>query len=238
MPASSPDLNPAADTRLPFPVRLAAYLLPAAVGVVVVTALGFWVTRSPHSTHFEVWGRVLEQLRGEYLGDGGARRLLADLLCIFPWSLAAFGRSGRLATFAAAPRGMGFGLRILALTVFFNLFGHAVRGPGEVNMESVRLMLAYTVALSPPYVAFAAALIVFSRLPGRALTAWALVLVSVLVCRLLLPDLFGGQPVVDTAGRVLIFPPTPEARMALLAPLLGVWGVFTLIELRIQVAAR
>jgi hypothetical protein len=235
------DLDPGEtpDARFPLPVRLAAYLAPAVLGTVAATALGFWVTRTPESTHLEVWSRVLEQLRAEYLGSGGARRFLADLLCVFPWSLAAFVRSGRFATFARAPHGIGLVLRVLGLTLFFNVFGHAVRGPWDVTAENVRMLLANTVALSPSHVAFSAAAVVFSRLPGRALTAWGLVLVSVLLFRLLLPDLFGGQPVVDGAtGRVLIFPPTPEARMALLGPLLGVWGLFTLLELRIDVASR
>lgn len=229
---------PTTDNRFPFPVRLAVYLAPALIGVVVVSALGFWVTRSPQASHAEIWCTVVEQLRAEYLGDGGSRRFLADLLCIFPWSFAAFVRSGRLATFWPTPRGVDLVLRILGLTIFFSLFGHAVRGTGEVSIESLRVVLAHTVALSPPYLAFSAALLVLSRLPGRAMTAWALVLAFVLVFRLLLPDLFAGQPIVDRAGRVLIFPPTPEARMALLGPLLGVWGLFTLLELRIHVAKR
>ena len=123
-------------------------------------------------------------------------------------------------------------LTLTGLTVFFNLFGQAVRTQGELDEESVRKVLAYTVAFLPAYLAFLPALVCFNRLKGGGWIALLLVLPLYVGALLAAPALFQNAVYTTADGQILIWPPHHEAQIAVVTPTLGLWGVFTLLEWR------
>jgi len=138
-------------------------------------------------------------------------------------------------------RGRAFS-RILVLSglaVFFNLFGQAVRHGGGLDADSIRIVLAATVAAVPPYLALLPGLVLAGRLATGAAGALGLALVGFVVARVAVPDLFSGRLHIDTAsGNVFILPPTFELRVDLFTPMLALWGIFTAIELRVEARRR
>lgn len=219
----------------PAALRLPLYAVLTAAVAVLLTGLGFWIERTEAGLEVASLVQVRAALEHEYLASGGGQRFAADLLCAWPWVLAAFVRAGRLATLRHWRQAFGRILLLSALVVFFNFFGQAVRHGGELTDESLRLVLASTVACVPPYLALLPVLVVASRLRAGAASALGLVLVVFVLARIAVPDLFSFRPIIDAASRrLLLFPPTFAQRVDLFTPMLVLWGVFTALEVRFE----
>jgi hypothetical protein len=223
----------------PAPVRLAVHALLAGLLAVLLAGVRLWIERNASGLQMASPARVLSALRTEYLETEGGRRLLADALCAWPWVLAAFSRAGRLGSMRRRGGALSRILVLTGLAVFFNLFGQAVRLGGGTDEDSIRTVLAGTVAAVPPYLALLPVLILATRLPTAAAGAFGLGLLAFAVARVAVPDMFSWRPVVDAAsGKVFIFPPTVEQRIDLFTPMLALWGIFTALELRTEARRR
>jgi hypothetical protein len=237
--ASSPTRE-TPDRRWPAPVRFPVYALFAFVLTVVLTGLSFCLDPSQEKNGWRAIDEIVSLVRREYLGPGGGSRFVADWLCALPWVIAAFSRSPRLGSMRASPSagGASLVLKVVGLTVVFGLLGQTVRNAGEVTEQNIRLVLAYTVAFLPPYLAFGPALVLFNRIKGGGFTALALVLPFVVAARMHVPSLFEVHIYADAAGRVAIFPPGLDKAVNVFTPMLAIWGIFALIEMRFHFLAR
>jgi len=226
--------------RRPAPVRYPVYALLALVLAVLLSGIAFCLDSSPEKNGWRAIDEIVSLVRQDYSGSGGGRRLFADWLCALPWVLAAFSRSPRLGSMASGPSagGTSLVLKVAGLTVVCGLLGQTVRNAGEVTEHDIRLVLAHTVAFLPPYLAFGPALVLFNRIKGGGFTALALVLPFALAARMLVPAMFEVSIYFNAEGRVAILPPDLDKAVNVFTPMLAIWGIFTLIEMRFDHVAR
>ena len=225
------------DARWIAPVRIAVHGTVALVLAVILQCLTTWWGLENGILGWHDSVKSLWMQRPVPGSSGGLRWLVADLLTVFPWSLAAFSRSPCLAPGGRITSSIRLILRLVAMTVFFNFFGQSVRLGGDLELESVRLVAASMVAYLPPMLAFLPGLVVFNRLksggPGAVLLILPLYFGFLVGARAMFEPTLYFQ-----ADQVLLFPPLYEQRMDVLGPMLGIWGVLTMIELRCEATGR
>jgi hypothetical protein len=237
--ASPPPQEPSG-RRWPAPVRYPVYALLALVLAVLLSGIAFCLDPSQEGNGWRAIDEIVSLVRQDYTGSGGGGRLFADWLCALPWVLAAFSRSPRLGSMHSDPSagGTSLVLKVAGLTVVCVLLGQTVRNAGEVTEQNIRLVLAHTVAFLPLYLAFGPALVLFNRIKGGGFTALGLVLLFTLAARMHLPAMFEVPIYFNAEGRVTIFPPGLDRAAHVFTPMLAIWGIFTLIEMRFHHVAR
>lgn len=226
------------ENRWPAPVRFTVYGAVAAALALVLARLAAWqgLENGILIWHGPDRPPTLIARPGLWTRPG-LQWLAADMLCLFPWALAAFSRSPRLAPRGALTSSVRTVLWLGAMAIFFSFFGQSVRKGGTPDWENIHRVLATLVAFLPPVLAFQPGLLWLGRLRTGGFGALVLILPLVFLCMAGAPALF--QPTLYLeAGHLRLFPPSYPQGMDVLAPMLGIWGLFTMLEIRFEAAAR
>lgn len=172
------------------------------------------------------------------VGDGGDTgpdpwpTVVGDAVRVSPWVFAAFSASERWGWLDAERSRVASLLAVNGLAIVAIFAGEAVRGiVADVHPDS-RSALAAAIAQVPVTLCFIPLAWWATRLGAGWVGALALTIAVNAATRTLTPDLF-AFPTVRDGGVTALVPPLEMMRDSL-TPAMGLWGIFTALEMRAE----